>query len=40
MDDDRARIALMIVRQALIMILGAIEQYLDLERSIVPKHKR
>lgn len=28
------------VRQALIIILGAIEDYLCIERSIVPRHKR
>lgn len=27
-------------RQALIMVLGAIEDYLGLERSITPKHRR
>jgi hypothetical protein len=30
----------MTVRQALIMILGALEDYLGLERSIVPRHRR
>ena len=28
------------VRQALIILLGAIEDYLGMERSIVPRHKR
>ena len=36
----RTRVLLIAVRQALIMTLGALEDYLDLERSIVPKHKR
>lgn len=31
---------LMTMRQAMIMILGAIEDYLGMERSIIPKHKR
>lgn len=30
----------MAVRQALIMILGALEDYLELERSITPRRKR
>ena len=30
----------MTVRQALIMILGALEDYLDLERSIIPRRKK
>ena len=38
--DSRTRILLMAVRQALIMCLGAIEDYLELERSIVPRRKR
>ena len=31
---------LMTIRQALIMILGALEDYLGMERSIVPRHRR
>ena len=31
---------LIALRQALIIMLGAIEDYLQMERSIVPKHKR
>ena len=31
---------LMSIRQALIMILGALEDYLGLERSIIPRRKR
>lgn len=37
---ERERIFLMAIRQALIMMLGAIEDYLEIERSIVPRHKR
>ncbi len=38
--DLATRTLLMAVRQALIMILGALEDYLGLERSIVPRHRR
>jgi hypothetical protein len=38
--EDRTRVLLISIRQALIMILGAIEDYLGVERSITPKHKR
>jgi hypothetical protein len=34
----RLRILLMTVRQALIIVLGAIEDYLEMERSIIPRH--
>lgn len=34
------RALLMTIRQALIMILGAIEDYLNIERSIIPRNKR
>lgn len=37
---DKHRALLLIVRQCLIMLLGALEDYLELERSIVPRHKR
>lgn len=37
---DKQHALLMSIRQALIMILGAIEDYLGKQRSIVPKHKR
>jgi hypothetical protein len=37
---DKNRILLMAFRQALIMMLGALETYLDMERSIVPRHKQ
>lgn len=36
----RTHALLMAFRQALIMCLGAIEDYLEMERSIVPRHKR
>lgn len=36
----RQRALLLVVRQALIMILGALEDYLDMDRSIIPKHRR
>ena len=38
--DDRQRVLLMSKRQALIIELGSIEDYLGLDRSIVPKRKR
>jgi hypothetical protein len=34
------RALLMTVRQALIMLLGAVEDYLGMPRSVQPKHKR
>jgi len=37
---DRTRTLLMALRQALIIALGAIEDYLEMERSIVPRRKR
>lgn len=37
---DRTRRLLMTIRQSLIMILGALEDYLELARSIVPRRKR
>lgn len=40
MTDDRTKVLLMTCRQVLLMLLGAVEDYLGLERSIVPKHKR
>ena len=36
----KTRTLLMAVRQAIIIVLGAIEDYLQMERSIVPRHKR
>ena len=38
--DTRQRVFLMAIRQALIMALGALEDYLGLDRSIVPRHRR
>lgn len=38
--DARVRTLLMSVRQALIIALGAIEDYLGHTRSITPKHKQ
>lgn len=38
--NEKTRIFLMSIRQALIMAIGAIEDYLEIERSIVPKRKR
>jgi hypothetical protein len=37
---DRDRRLLMAIRQALIIALGALEDYLGFERSITPKRKR
>lgn len=38
--EPRSRALLMTCRQCLIMILGAVEDYLELERSITPRRKR
>lgn len=38
--ENRTRVLLMAVRQGLIIILGGIEDYLEIERSITPRHKR
>jgi len=43
MDDTKRgdnKILLMAIRQTLIMMLGAIEDYLGMERSITPRRKR
>ena len=40
MTDAELAIFLLIVRQALIMVLGGIEDLLGLPRSIEPRHKR
>jgi hypothetical protein len=37
---ERQRVLWLAFRQALIMMVGAIEEYLGLERSILPRHKR
>jgi len=36
----RERVLLMALRQALIIALGALETYLDIPRSVTPKHLR
>jgi hypothetical protein len=38
--DARQRVLLMAIRQALIIALGALEDFLCLERSIIPQRKR
>jgi hypothetical protein len=38
--DDKTRVLLLAVRQALLIVLGALENYMGMERSVVPKHKR
>lgn len=38
--DERQRSLWMGIRQALIIALGSIEDYLEMERSIVPRRKR
>ncbi len=38
--EEKTRILLLAVRQAVLMILGAIEDYLGMERSVVPQHLR
>lgn len=37
---DRNRVLMMTVRQILIMALGAVEDWLEIERSITPRRKR
>jgi len=37
---EQTRTLLMAIRQALIIAIGAIEDYLELQRSIVPRRKR
>jgi len=37
---DKNRVLLLSVRQALLMVLGALEDYLGVERSVTPKHAR
>lgn len=36
---ERERLFLLAVRQGLIIVIGAIEDYLGVDRSIRPKHK-
>jgi hypothetical protein len=38
--DERQRKLLLAFRQALIIMLGALEDYLQMPRSIVPRHER
>lgn len=38
--EPRTRVLLLAIRQAVIIILGAIEEYLEMERSIIPRNKR
>lgn len=38
--DVRTHALLLALRQCLIMALGAVEDYMGMERSIVPKHRR
>jgi hypothetical protein len=38
--DDKTRVLLLAIRQALLIALGAIEEFLGIERSVVPKNKR
>jgi len=40
MTDASQRLLWMAIRQALIIVIGAIEEYLSMERSIVPRRKR
>jgi len=37
---DRERVLWMGIRQAVIILLGAIEVYLGLDRTVVPRRKR
>ena len=37
---ERFKIFLMAMRQALIIAIGALEDYLDIDRSIIPRRKR
>lgn len=36
----KERALLLAIRQALLIVLGAIEEYLGMERSVTPKHRR
>jgi len=40
MTDPKLKILLMAIRQALLIALGALEVYLEIERSVIPKHKK
>ena len=36
----KTQVLLMAIRQALLIALGALEDYLSMDRSVIPKHKR
>jgi hypothetical protein len=38
--DPKLKILLMAIRQALLIALGALEEYIGIERSVIPKHKK
>ena len=38
--DKRTRAFWLSVRQALLILLGALEDYLEMPRSVVPKHRK
>ena len=40
MVSEKFRVFLMALRQACIIVIGAIEEFLGMDRSIVPRHKR
>jgi hypothetical protein len=40
MTDPKLKVLLMAIRQALLIALGALEEYIGLERSVIPKHKK
>jgi len=40
MVSEKFRVFLMAFRQACIICIGAVEEYLGMERSITPRHKR
>ena len=40
MTGEREHKLLMAIRQALLIMLGALEDYLGMERSVIPKHRR
>jgi len=40
MIDPKLKILLMAIRQALLIALGALEEYMGIERSVIPKHKK
>jgi hypothetical protein len=38
--NPQTRALLITLRQAILLVLGAIEDYLGMERSVIPKHLR